>query len=327
MFYMPTAFISPQNIAFFASSDSFIGMLPDELKLAVLAAAVVAAYTLGRRVNPKSAEVVDQSRRDLRRAQAVARDLENISVLIKKQLSKHQVRVGKFKQRVTELSLCEHEEAWRELCREAEDMLRPTMQLASQISSAYDEIRQQSSHLMTFTDVRTDSLTGLANRRALDETLNSQFAMKQRYDSSFTIAMFDIDNFKQVNDEQGHLYGDHILKEVSRLLDDSARETDIVTRYGGEEFVVVMPQTCINGAAIYAERIRACIADKLSVTISGGVTVVVQGDRPETMLARADETLYVAKTAGRNRIFMHDGKESSYVEPESHSEESELVSI
>ncbi len=326
MFYSIPTFLMSQFEPCLANTG-FIGMVPDELKLAILAAAIVAAYALGRRANPKNADVVDQSRRDLRRAQAVARDLENVSTMIKKQLSKHQLRVNKFKQRVTELSTIEHEESWRELCREAEEMLRPTMRLASQISSAYDEIRHQSGHLMTFTDVRTDPLTGLANRRALDETLNSQFAMKQRYDSNFTIAMFDLDNFKKINDEQGHLYGDHILKEVTRMLDDCARETDTVARYGGEEFVVVMPQTSIDGAAIFAERIRARIADKLSVTISGGVTAVVQGDTPETVIARADETLYVAKTAGRNRVFKHDGINVSHVEPEPQQSETELAPV
>ena len=257
----------------------------------------------------------------------MARDLENVSELIKKQLSKHQVRVNKFKQRVSQLSVCEHEDAWRELCREAEDMLRPTLQLATQIASAYDEIRQQSGNLMTFTDVRTDPLTGVANRRALEDTLNSQFAMKQRYDSSFTLAMFDIDHFKKVNDTQGHLQGDRTLQEVARLLDDSARETDIVARYGGEEFVVVMPQTSIEGAAVFADRIRARIAEKLPVTVSGGVTGVLQCDTAESLVARADKALYEAKTAGRNRVFRHDGKNSSFVEPESHYEENELVKI
>jgi diguanylate cyclase (GGDEF)-like protein len=247
--------------------------------------------------------------------------------MIKKQLSKHQVRVNKFKQRVSQLNACEHEEAWRELCREAEDMLRPTMKLATQIASAYDEIRQQSGNLMSFTDVRTDPLTGVANRRALEETLNSQFAMKQRYNSSFTMAIFDIDHFKKVNDEQGHIQGDTVLQKFTHLLDDSARETDTVARYGGEEFVVVMPQTDIEGAAIFADRIRSRVEENMGITISGGVTVVLSGDTIETLLSRADDALYSAKAAGRNRVFKHDGHNSSYVIPESRRSEHELVQI
>jgi diguanylate cyclase len=286
------------------------------MKLAVLAIAIVAAYALGRRASSKKNEVVDQSRRDLRRAQTVARELDKVSTLIRKQISKHQTRVCKFKQRVAELSMCEHEEAWQALCQEAEDMLRPTLQLAAQIASAYDTIRQQSGNLMTFTDVRTDPLTGIANRRALDDTLHSQFAMMLRYDSSFSLVMFDIDHFKRINDSQGHLQGDRILQEVARLLDDFARETDTVARYGGEEFVVIMPHTNLDGAAVFADRIRARIDEKMPVTISGGVTSVLKSDTAESLLARTDKALYDAKKAGRNCVFQHDGQHSALVQPE-----------
>ena len=122
-------------------------------------------------------------------------------------------------------------------------MLKPTLKLASQLAAAYDEIRQQSNNLMTFTEVRTDPLTGVSNRRALDETLESMFAMMHRYEHPFSVVLVDIDYFKQINDEQGHLYGDRMLKAVARLLDDNVRDTDMVARYGGEEFVIVMPQT------------------------------------------------------------------------------------
>lgn len=307
--------------------DAIARWWPEELKYAVLAIAIASAYALGRRASRKNIEIVDQSRRDLRRAQTVANELENVSMLIRKQLAKHQTRVTKFKQRVSELSLCEHEAAWQALCQEAEDMLRPTLQLASQIASAYDTIRQQSGNLMTFTDVRIDPLTGLGNRRALDETLHSQIAMMQRYDADFTVAMFDIDHFKRINDTQGHLQGDRILEEVAKMLDDYVRETDTVARYGGEEFVVVMPSTSLDGAAIFADRIRARIEEKMHVTISGGVAAALKNDTSESLLSRADKSLYDAKKAGRNRVFKHDGKYSSLVVPETIEEETPLSTV
>ena len=107
-------------------------------------------------------------------------------------------------------------------------MLKPTLKLAAQFAAAYDEIRQQSNNLMTFTEVRTDPLTGVSNRRALDETLESMFAMMHRYEQPFSVVIVDIDYFKQINDEQGHLYGDRMLKAVARLLDDNVRDTDMV---------------------------------------------------------------------------------------------------
>ena len=119
--------------------------------------------------------------------------------------------------------------------------------------------------------------------------------------------MFDIDHFKQVNDQQGHLNGDRVLQELARLFDECIRETDIVARYGGEEFVIVMPQTDLDGACVFAERLRAAVAERMAVTVSGGVTAAVENDTPETLIVRADEALYCAKAAGRNCVFRNDG--------------------
>ena len=213
----------------------------------------------------------------------------------------------KFKDRMTSLSNLEREGAWQELCEEAEDMLKPTLQLAAQLAAAYDQIRQQSNNLMAFTEVRKDPLTGSNNRRALDETLESLLAMLHRYEQNFSVALLDIDHFKIINDEQGHLYGDRMLKSVAQMLADTVRDTDMVARYGGEEFVVVMPQTPLDGATLFAERIRRRIEEQLPLTVSGGVTSTSEGDDAQTLLARADAALYSAKAAGRNRLFCHNG--------------------
>jgi diguanylate cyclase (GGDEF)-like protein len=131
----------------------------------------------------------------------------------------------------------------------------------------------------------------------------------ERYDSRFSITMIDIDHFKQVNDEHGHLNGDRILQDVAKLVDESARETDIVARYGGEEFVVIMPHTELPGAGVFTERLRELIQGQLPVTISGGVATALDGDTTETLVARADAALYRAKSAGRNCIFRHTGEQ------------------
>jgi diguanylate cyclase len=123
------------------------------------------------------------------------------------------------------------------------------------------------------------------------------------------VVIFDIDHFKKINDDQGHLYGDSILKSVAKLLADNVRDTDVVTRYGGEEFVIVMPQTPVTGACIFTDRLRQQVEQNLPLTISGGVAAAVDGDGPQTLLSRADAALYSAKAAGRNRIFYHTGLE------------------
>ena len=285
-----------------------------------MALALVAAigYLISRERRSAATDMVVRSRRELKRAQAVATELEKIAWTVRQSLAKHHDSVSRFKERVSRLSDQQQEAAWKELCREAEDILKPTLQLASQIANAYDEIRQQSANLMTFTEVRTDPLTGVNNRRGLDDALSAQFALKTRYDAMFAVVIFDIDHFKQVNDQQGHLHGDRVLQELARLFDESIRETDMVARYGGEEFVVVMPHTDLAGACVFAERLRAKVESRLPITVSGGVAAAQDGDVQEGLIARADTALYSAKTAGRNRVFCYanDGMEPVLVEGE-----------
>jgi len=282
----------------------------------VLAVVATVGYLFGRRRHGGNDELLFRSKRELRRARTVANELEKIAWTVRKSLARHNTSVNKFKERVSRLGAQEEESAWKELCREAEDILKPTLQLASQIASAYDEIRQQSAHLMTFTEVRTDPLTGINNRRGLDDALAAQFAMMSRYDQEFSLAIFDIDHFKKLNDEQGHLQGDRTLKELARLLDEFARETDVVARYGGEEFVIVMPQTNLEGACTLSERLRARVEHQMGLTISGGVAGALDGDTRDSLFSRADEALYSAKASGRNCVYAHHGEHTELVAAE-----------
>ena len=278
--------------------------LPIPVALALVA---VLGYLVGHRKAPAGNDLVMRSRRDLKRAQAVAADLEKIAWTVRQSLAKHHASVTRFRERVSKLNDQQQDAAWKELCREADDILKPTLQLATQMATAYDEIRQQSANLMTFTEVRTDPLTGVHNRRGLDDALSAQFALMGRYNSIFSVTIFDIDHFKQVNDQQGHLHGDRVLQELARLLDESIRETDAIARYGGEEFVVVMPQTDLQGACVFSERLRAIVQKRLAITVSGGVAMAAEGESAESLIARADAALYSAKGAGRNSVYCHNG--------------------
>jgi diguanylate cyclase (GGDEF)-like protein len=280
--------------------------MPIQIQLLIIFVATV-GFFVGRRSKRSADGVAGRSRRELRRAQLVAAELEKIAWELRKELVKHHTSVSKFREKVGKLDANAQDAAWKDLCREAEEILRPTLRLASQISHAHDEIRQQSAHLMTFTEVRTDPLTGVNNRRGLDDALGSQLALLNRYGTRFALAMFDIDHFKQMNDVQGHLYGDQMLSQLARLIDETVRETDVVARYGGEEFLVVMPETDLVGAASFADRLRAKIAASMPLTVSGGVSEALDGDTAESMIARADAALYAAKSAGRNCIFSHTG--------------------
>lgn len=284
--------------------------IPAPLALAILA---TLGYLVSRQSRAAATDIVVRSRRELKRAQAVAAELEKIAWTVRQSLTQHHESVSRFKERVSRLHDQQHDAAWKDLCREAEDILKPTLHLATQIAAAYDEIRQQSANLMTFTEVRTDPLTGVNNRRGLDDAMGAQFALMLRYGTPFSLVMFDIDHFKQINDQHGHLHGDQILQELARAFDESIRETDIVARYGGEEFVVVMPHTDIAGARVFSERLRAQVEKQLVITVSGGVSAAQEGDTPETLIARADAALYSAKSAGRNRVFCHTGEDTELV--------------
>jgi diguanylate cyclase (GGDEF)-like protein len=171
-----------------------------------------------------------------------------------------------------------------------------------------DELRQKTVELERQT--REDSLTGLHNRRYLDDQLFHEFVRAQRYNRNLSVIMADLDHFKQVNDRFGHRIGDEVLKAVSQIFRDNCREVDFIARYGGEEFVLVLPETPSNGAILVCERIRtaveayqwAKIEPELRVTVSLGIAYILKVDSYKDMLHQADVKLYEAKKAGRNVV-------------------------
>jgi len=157
----------------------------------------------------------------------------------------------------------------------------------------------------------TDPLTGLLNRRRFLEQADSEFLRSQRYHHELSAVMLDIDLFKTINDTHGHFVGDQVLIALSRATENLLRDTDFMGRWGGEEFVVLMPETPLAGAAIMAERLREWLAQLavdtaagiLHFTISAGVVARCGTDAGITdILQRADTALYSAKHHGRNRI-------------------------
>lgn len=301
---------------------------------APVALAIVAliGYLFGRRTRQVQMLPTGNSRRELKRAKCIVTQMEGVANDVRRQLASHHSSITTFKERIAELNQSSDDAAWTELCEEAEKMLNPTNELAAQIAQAYDQIRQQTNSLMTFTEVHTDPLTGLSNRQAMDESLDQMFAMRTRYGSEFSVAIVDVDHFKKINDQHGQLRGDRVLQDLANLLDDAARETDIVTRYGGEEFVIVMPETELEGACIFCERLREAVENGLSLTISGGLATATDQDSPRTLIARADAALYSAKKSGRNVVYRHNGEAIELVDKQSFSvaveaDEGDLVSI
>jgi diguanylate cyclase (GGDEF)-like protein len=156
-------------------------------------------------------------------------------------------------------------------------------------------------------EASTDTLTGLNNRLALMKKLEELYAQYRRSREIFSLILFDIDNFKQVNDTYGHNKGDEVLQLIAKISLESVREVDMVARYGGEEFLVVLPKTTSDVAIAVAERMRSSIQEKISiegksVTASFGVVQIREKTGVDNLINLADQALYRAKGSGRNRV-------------------------
>ena len=160
--------------------------------------------------------------------------------------------------------------------------------------------------------IGTDPLTGCLNRRAMETRLSREWRQAKRRDSMLALLMVDLDHFKEINDTHGHIVGDAVLKALGEIMRTTARETDAVARVGGDEFVVLLPDTAWQGAMTFAERLRRNVHEyefvnenkPLAITISVGVALA-RGTDPvsaEDLMEAADRSLYKAKTGGRNRI-------------------------
>jgi diguanylate cyclase (GGDEF)-like protein len=158
-------------------------------------------------------------------------------------------------------------------------------------------------------DARTDELTGLLNRRGFDERARVELARARRNEQSIAIVMFDLDHFKHINDEWGHDIGDQVLARTGGVLAEASRDIDVVARFGGEEFLVMLPDSDSLDAEAFAERVRAALAqgDAVglpSVRVSAGVYASSAIGDVEAMLRYADTALYDAKRAGRDRTMV-----------------------
>jgi diguanylate cyclase (GGDEF)-like protein len=187
--------------------------------------------------------------------------------------------------------------------------VRRGRQRERQIADLYGELLRKGAELERL--AITDPLTGLYNRRFFQSRLGVEIERAKRYDRVLSLVMLDIDNFKEVNDQRGHQFGDRVLAEVGKILRENVRASDIVCRYGGEEFAVLLPETPLEQAGRTAEKLRTCLKDgfrkgrdRVYLTVSLGVASCPSagvGDEIE-LVRRADAALYDAKGLGRDRV-------------------------
>jgi diguanylate cyclase len=196
------------------------------------------------------------------------------------------------------------------------EMERSNEKLQKRLLAAEAALASQAEQLNAYlSQAHTDPLTGLPNRRAFDEELARRYAEFSRKGTPLSIVLVDIDRFKAFNDDFGHLAGDEVLKAVANRLRDSHRDIDMVARFGGEEFAVILPDTTTEHALLPAERARLamaadvfnCDGRQVSVTISCGVAELQPAESADSLLRRADDALYASKNAGRNCTHLHNG--------------------
>lgn len=252
---------------------------------------------------------IKQRKRNNLLDQTVRQDVQAIS-----QTVRHSTDINELKQAVnTQLeslvkAINGHKKAEDQHIAELQRERHLLLSRLSEMELRADQLRAsaEEAHLKS----RIDPLTGLANRFAYDQHISNELERYQRYGTPFSICVVDIDFFKRINDEYGHLAGDKVLRLMAKVLGSSLRNVDLVSRFGGEEFVILMPSTDAESACKAAEKVRKAVEQSpfnfqsrpVQITISIGVAEVNSSDTAETLFGRADSRLYEAKRNGRNQV-------------------------
>lgn len=197
-------------------------------------------------------------------------------------------------------------------------ILAANEQLRHRLTMAEAELRQRDEQAASYlSEARTDVLTGLPNRRVFNDELARCLEAFRAYEAPFALVLVDVDRFKGLNDQFGHLAGDAVLADLGRALRTAVRTCDVAARFGGEEFALLLPRTDAAGGQQTAERVRRAIEETqffhdgafIGVTVSCGATLALAGDEPESLIKRCDAALYASKRGGRNMSHWHPGDE------------------
>ena len=214
--------------------------------------------------------------------------------------------IGKLLELITEV-MRETRNVQTNALRSRDDL----MMARKAVETAQEKIKQLEAELEQLSEkVQEDQLTGTLNRRGLEDAFEREAARADRQGSLLCLAILDIDDFKQINDTHGHQTGDDALKYLARMVDETIRPTDIVARFGGEEFVILLPETGMDEAVAVMTRLQRNLTKKfflhnnerLLMTFSAGVAQRIPGEIQDAVVARADKALYIAKQTGKNRV-------------------------
>lgn len=263
--------------------------------------------------SPDSLE--QEARNNRQAAKDLLTQVHGLTTKVATQVDEHNLRVQAINAQLTTAGDTPDLQAINDAIRrlaEANAWMQQQLDLAH--SKLESQARLIESHV---NEARTDALTGIANRRAFDEEMQSRLTAARMQDEPSCVMMIDVDHFKKFNDTHGHKAGDEVLRYVAQALKQAAGATGIVCRYGGEEFAVIFPKRGAVEVLPIAERCRAAIGaqsinydgKQLAVHASAGLSEFASRDTFETVLERADEALYASKRAGRNCGHRHDGND------------------
>ena len=276
--------------------ENFLSQITEQLvELGLQASGAKAAAHKSNTSRKRLDQYVSKQMHELQHSSDNAATLENLKQLIHTRLDSitrqiQQHRINEEKQRL------HTQQQLNELSSRIEQMESESSDLRSKLAIAHDKARR-------------DPLTGLANRIAYNERVKTEISRWQRYQSPLSLVICDIDKFKSINDTFGHRAGDKTLKIIAQLLTRNCRGMDFLSRFGGEEFTLLLPNTSKESALVFANKLRLIIgntrfnygARNILITISCGISEFKEGDTAESVFERADQALYSAKNSGRNQ--------------------------
>jgi diguanylate cyclase len=277
---------------------------------------LVAGISIGMWLRRGDRSEVHRDRQDMLRVNTIAKRLKALADEMSSSVGEHRSELDHASQLLTS-SEERSDEALAELVVDViGDIVRANQNLQSKLETAETRLQEQATEIEThISRSLTDPLTGLPNRREFNDRLEERMSAWKRRNELFTLLILDVDHFKKLNDQHGHLAGDQVLAAVGRALRAAIRREDAVARYGGEEFAILLPNTPLEPAKQVARSVRDAVSrvvvkhngKQIKITVSGGLATIQADELAESLIQRADAALYAAKAGGRNCTFLHDG--------------------
>lgn len=267
------------------------------------------------RIEPRS--LLD-GRHEMRQAGLIASRLQQLTNDVSTIVDEHRAQIDQAIQQLATSRHRDRESIAGLVMDVVSNVVDANQSLHARLTSAENLLQEQAAEIESHISLSvTDPLTGLLNRRGFDEQLQTRLAAHAKHGEAFSVLLLDLDYFKQINDQYGHMVGDRMLVAVSAALRRGLRQEDAVARYGGEEFAILLPDTTLEEGIVVAHKVNGIVARsaieeggiRLNVTASAGLAMITLSEDGQSLLGRADAALYAAKGAGRNGAFLHNGIE------------------